>query len=47
MNIQTGKIVEVRSENSGLAYVHPVEYIREVIDLLVKPYNSKQVTGTI
>ena len=47
MNIQTGKIVEVRSENSGLAYVHHVEYIREVIDLLVKPYNSKQVTGTI
>lgn len=38
MNIQTKKIVEERSENSGLAYVHPVEYIREVVDLFVKPY---------
>ena len=32
INSQTGKTVEIRSENSGLAYVHPVEYIREIID---------------
>lgn len=29
---QTNKIVEIRSENSGIALVHPVEYIREIID---------------
>lgn len=34
MNTQTKRIVEIRSENSGLANVHPVEYIREVLDLL-------------
>lgn len=32
VNSQTNKIVEVRSENSGIANVHPVEYIRELID---------------
>lgn len=32
INVQTKKIVELRSENSGLAYVHPVEYIQEIID---------------
>lgn len=31
---QTNEIVEIRSENSGLAYVHPVEYILELIDVL-------------
>lgn len=34
VNSQTGKTVEIRSENSGLAYVHPVEYIREIVDLV-------------
>ncbi len=34
INSQTGKMVEIRSENSGLALVHPVEYIREIIDLI-------------
>jgi hypothetical protein len=29
---QTKEIVEIRNENSGLAWVHPVEYIRQVID---------------
>lgn len=29
---KTGETVEIRSENSGLAYVHPVEYIREIVD---------------
>ena len=35
INSQTGRFVEVRSENSGLAYVHPVEYIREIIDIIL------------
>ena len=29
---QTKETVEIRSENSGIAYAHPVEYIREIID---------------
>lgn len=41
LNTQTKKIVEIRSENSGIALVHPVEYIREVIDLIQPPYISK------
>lgn len=32
INQQTNKLVELRSENSGIALVHPVEYIREVVD---------------
>lgn len=32
INSQTKKVVEIRSENSGIALVHPVEYIREIID---------------
>lgn len=35
INQQTKEIVEIRSENSGLALVHPVEQIQEVVDLLV------------
>lgn len=35
INSQTNKIVEIRSENSGIANVHPVEYIREVIDKIL------------
>lgn len=31
-SVQTNEIVEIRSENSGIALVHPVEYIREIID---------------
>ena len=34
LNTQTKQIVEVRSENSGLANVHPVEFIREVVDVI-------------
>lgn len=33
INSQTGKIVEIRSENSGIAKANPVEFIREVIEL--------------
>lgn len=32
MSRQSGEVVEVRRENSGLAYAHPVEYIRGIID---------------
>ena len=32
INSQTNEVVEIRSENSGIALVHPVEYIREIID---------------
>ena len=43
-NTQTKQIVEVRSENSGLAKVHPVEYIREVVDLIIaKPSTETPV----
>lgn len=28
------KVIEIKSENSGLAYVHPVEFIREIIDAI-------------
>lgn len=31
---QTNEIVEIRRENSGLAYAHPVEFIRDVIDII-------------
>lgn len=39
VNQQTGNIVEIRSENSGLAKAHPVEYIKEIIDL-IQPLNN-------
>ena len=32
INSQTHEIVEIKSENSGIANVHPVEFIREIID---------------
>ena len=34
--MQTQNVVEIRSENSGIALMHPVEFIREVIDLFYK-----------
>ena len=38
INSQTKEVVEIRSENSGIANVHPVEYIREIIDkICIKP----------
>lgn len=33
-SVQNNEIVEIRKENSGLAYAHPVEFIREIIDLI-------------
>ena len=35
ISAQTKKVVEIRTENSGLAYAHPVEYITEIIDKIV------------
>lgn len=32
INSQTGRIVEIKSENSGIANAHPVEYIRDIIN---------------
>lgn len=40
VNTQTNELVEIRSENSGIAMVHPVELIREVVDLFVKCYQK-------
>lgn len=46
MNTQTKQVVEIRSENSGIAKVHPVELIREVVDLVVKPYREEASQDT-
>ena len=32
INSQTKRIVEIKSENSGIANAHPVEFIRDIID---------------
>ena len=40
INSQTKKVVEIRSENSGIALVHPVEYIKEIVDMIASPYNA-------
>lgn len=32
INSQTKEVVEIRSENSGIANVHPVEYILDILD---------------
>ena len=46
VDMQTGRTVEVREENSGLANVHPVEYIQQIIsqvqprDVLVSDQNN-------
>lgn len=37
---QTDEIVEIRSENSGIANVHPVEFIREIIDTIQPVFKS-------
>ena len=41
INSQTKQVVEIRSENSGIANVHPVEYIRDIIDKIYPiPYKK-------
>ena len=37
---QTGKIVEIRTENSGLALANPAEYIRETIAPVLSAYEK-------
>ena len=44
INSQTGKFVEIRSENSGLAYAHPVEYIKDIIDMILPLQDKKSGT---
>ena len=36
INSQTKRVVEIRSENSGIAIMHPVELIREVVELEIQ-----------
>ncbi len=40
VNLQTNSIEEIRAENSGLAYMHPVEFIREVIEIEYQKKNA-------
>ena len=41
INSQTNEVVEVRSENSGIANMHPVEYIRDIIDTILPKLEIK------
>lgn len=41
INSQTKEVVEIRSENSGIAYVHPVEYIRDIIDKIYSQLHQR------
>ena len=41
VNTQTNEIVEIRSENSGLALAHPVDYIKETVLLDLKKNGLK------
>ena len=47
VNQQTNQVVELRSENSGIALVHPVEFIREVVDLFQKPFTQETKTSEL
>lgn len=47
LNTQTKQIVEIRSENSGIAKMHPVELIREVIDLAFSETNPEEEKGLV
>ena len=38
---QTNEVVEIRRENSGIANVHPVEFIRDIIDQITPKYVAK------
>ena len=46
INSQTKKVVEIRSENSGIALVHPVEYIKEIVDMIASSYNANTENDT-
>lgn len=36
INSQTNEVVEIRSENSGIAIANPVEFIKEVVEMEIK-----------
>lgn len=42
INNQTGEVVEIRSENSGIAKANPVEFINEVIEMELKRNYSEE-----
>lgn len=42
ISAQTHRVVEIRSENSGIAECNPVEYIREVVDLECQRLKKKE-----
>ena len=44
---QTGRVVEVRTENSGIANANPAEYIRETITPAVEAYTKILSASTI
>lgn len=46
-SLATNRIVELRTENSGIAQAHPVEFIREIIDKIVPKtqYNKNAAEG--
>lgn len=43
INSQTREIVEIRSENSGIANAHPVEYMLEILDSIMPRPNLGDV----
>lgn len=43
MNLQTKEIVETRAENSGIAVMHPTEYIREVTEIEAKRISNQDI----
>mgnify|MGYP001853929871 CR=1 FL=1 len=43
-SLQTNEIVSITTENSGLTYVHPVDYIRDVIDLEMQRIDITKIT---
>ncbi len=43
INVQTNEVVEVRTENSGLALAHPIEFLEEIIATIVDSYHAKEI----
>ena len=41
VNTQTNEVVEIKTENSGIAVAHPTDYIRELIEMDLK--NKKMI----
>ena len=45
LNLQTDKVVEIRSENSGIAVANPVEFIRELINKFKRMKEEAKTDG--